>query len=300
MIATVTLNPSLDYLIQMKEFRRGTVNRSESEQIFPGGKGINVGLMLHRLGLDVCCLCFAAGFTGDEIVRRIESEGCRTNFILLSDGLSRINLKLKAKEESEINGGGPVVKEEEAQLLFSQLEALKSGDVVVFAGSVPNSLPQNVYELWIEKLSDKRLRIVVDTTGDSLMRVLPFHPFLVKPNHYELGELFHQTLHSTEEIVEAARKVQQLGAQNVLVSCAGEGAVLLDETGALSIAKPPAGKLVNSVGAGDSMVAGFLAEFQKSGRYDYALKFGIAAGSATAFSEWLGSKEQVLTLYQQL
>lgn len=300
MIATVTLNPSLDYIVRVNEFREGLVNRTEAEQIFPGGKGINVALMLQRLGVSVCCFGFVAGFTGREIDRRLQEEGCQTEFLFLENGISRINIKLKTDQESEINGKGPVVSEEELYRLFLQLEQLQSGDTVVFAGSIPASLPQNIYELWIKRLSEKKLQIVVDATSESLMRVLPLQPFLIKPNHHELGELFGQILSSTEEIIDAAKKTQTLGAKNVLVSCAGKEAVLLTQTGEVFTGLPPKGTVVNSVASGDSMVAGFLSGYQRSQQYEEAFKWGLAAGSATAFSEWLGTADRVEALYQQL
>lgn len=300
MIYTVTLNPSLDYIVKLSKLNIGEVNRSEKEQIFPGGKGINVSLVLSRLGERSHCLGFAAGFTGKEIIRRLKDEGCETDFIILPKGFSRINVKLKCEEESEINSGGPKIETKELELLFSKLEGLKEDDILVLAGSIPFSVLQDIYEIWIKRLSNKKLKIVVDASGEALRRVLPLHPFLVKPNHHELGELLGKTLTCTEEIIEGAVRVQQMGAKNVLVSRAADGAILLDEKGKIYIAKAPEGKVVNSVGAGDSMVAGFLAGYQKYRSYNDALKLGIAAGSASAFSQWLGSSDMIWDIYKMI
>lgn len=300
LIYTVTLNPSLDYVVKLDKFNIGEVNRSKEEQIFPGGKGINVSLVLSKLGEMSRCLGFAAGFTGKEIIHRLETEGCETDFIILPKGFSRINVKLKGHEESEINGGGPEIQTKELEALFSKLEHLKDDDILIFAGSIPSLVPQNIYEILIERLSNKKLKIVVDASGEALRRVLQLKPFLVKPNHHELGELFGKTLTSTDEIIEAAVSLQQIGARNVLVSRAADGAILLDESGKIYIANAPKGKVVNSVGAGDSMIAGFLAGYQKYGNYNEALKLGIAAGSASAFSPWLGSSDMIWDMYKTL
>lgn len=300
MIYTVTLNPSLDYIVKLGKLNIGEVNRSEEEQIFPGGKGINVSLVLSKLGEMSRCLGFVAGFTGNEIIHRLENEGCETDFVILPKGFSRINVKLKCEEESEINSGGPKIEIKELEVLFSKLEDLKDDDILVLAGSIPSSVPPDIYERWIKRLYNKKLKIVIDASGEALRRVLPLHPFLLKPNHHELGELIGKRLTSTEEIIESAISLQKMGARNVLISRAADGAILLDEKGKIYISNAPEGKVVNSVGAGDSMVAGFLAGYQKYGSYNDALKLGIAAGSASAFSQWLGSSDMIWDIYKTL
>ena len=300
MIYTVTFNPSLDYIVKLPSLTLGSVNRTEREELYPGGKGINVSIVLRNLGVESTALGFTAGFTGAEIRRLLDRCGCRTDFLDVRDGFSRINVKIKAEQESEINGQGPRLSRQNLEGLFSKLDRLAGGDILVLAGSIPNTLPADIYEKILERLQSKQIRAVVDATGDLLQNVLKYHPFLIKPNNHELGELFGKTLETDEEIILHAKKLQGQGARNVLVSMAGDGAILVDEAGGMYKSLPPRGRVVNSVGAGDSMVAGFLAGYLSSGAYETAFKTGLAAGSASAFQEWLASGDDIRALLQTL
>lgn len=300
MIYTVTFNPAIDYVVRVEDFSLGQVNRSSREEIQFGGKGINVSVMLNHLGTDSCALGFLAGFTGKAIEDGLHRMGIRTDFIHLSQGMTRINVKLKAKEETEINGQGPGISQADFQKLLEQVALLRPGDTLVLAGSIPQSLPDDVYERIIQSLAGKDIQVVVDATRDLLCHVLKYRPFLIKPNHIELGEIFDRTLHTDEEIRECASLLQQRGARNVLVSMAGDGAILLDETGAFHKIAAPKGEVKNSVGAGDSMVAGFLAGYLQSRDYETALRTGAAAGSATAFSEGLAQRDEVQALLDRM
>lgn len=300
MIYTVTFNPSLDYIFTVEKFQLGRTNRTTSEQMLPGGKGINVSIVLKNLGFDSTALGFIAGFTGEEIERRLQSMGLHTDFIRIPDGLSRINLKLKSVDGTEINGMGPVIGEKELQALMSRLDSLTAGDTLFLAGSIPASMPDDMYSRIMKMLDGRGVRIIVDATGDLLVKVLPYHPFLIKPNNHELGDIFGVTLQTREEVVPYARKMQEKGARNVLVSMAGEGAVLLAEDGSVHMSPAPKGKLVNAVGAGDSMVAGFMAGWMESGNYAHAFHMGLAAGSASAFSDFLATREEVQNVLRQM
>lgn len=300
MIYTVTFNPAIDYVVRVEEFSLGQINRSSREEIQFGGKGINVSVMLNHLGTDSCALGFLAGFTGKAIEDDLHRMGIRTDFTHLSQGMTRINVKLKAKEETEINGQGPEISQADFQKLLEQVALLQPGDTLVLAGSIPQSLPDDVYERIIQSLAGKDIQVVVDATRDLLCHVLKYRPFLIKPNHIELGEIFDRTLHTDEEIRECASLLQQRGARNVLVSMAGDGAILLDETGAFHKIAAPKGEVKNSVGAGDSMVAGFLAGYLQSRDYETALRTGAAAGSATAFSEGLAQRDEVQALLDRM
>lgn len=299
MIYTVTFNPSLDYVIQVDDLTLGNVNRTTKEEVFPGGKGVNVSVMLSNLGISSTALGFIAGFTGEQLKKMLTEFGCDTDFIELKEGLTRINVKINSNEESEINGQGPDISNAAIEQLFEKLQNLKEGDILVLAGSIPNTLPENIYEIIMEKLQEKGIRVVVDATKDLLLNVLKYHPFLIKPNNHELGEMFGVTLNSDEEIITYAKKLQEKGAENVLVSMAGDGAILITEDGAIYKGLPPKGKVVNSVGAGDSMVAGFLTGFLNTGDYEKAFRLGIATGSATAFLAWLATKEDVVSLLRE-
>lgn len=300
MIYTVTFNPSLDYIVKIDNFTVGRVNRSEDETVFPGGKGINVTIVLNNLGIKSKALGFIAGFTGEQIKNMVEEMGCSTDFIKLNEGLSRINVKLKGKTESEINGGGPNITNDELNELFNKLEKLEKGDILVLAGSIPRSIPEDIYQKIMQKLQTKDIKIVVDATNDLLVNVLKYKPFLIKPNNHELGEIFNMELKTDQEIIDCAKKLQQMGAQNVLISMAGNGAILIDSEGEWYKSGVPKGTVKNSVGAGDSMVAGFLAGYLEQGDVYQAFKMGIATGSASAFSEELAKKEDVLNLLKQL
>lgn len=293
MIYTVTFNPSLDYIVRVDEFQLGRVNRTEEEIIYAGGKGINVSIVLKNLGFDSTALGFLAGFTGSEIRRLLECQGIRADFIEVQEGISRINLKLRSREESEINGQGPEIQEKDICKLYEKLDSMEDGDVLVLAGSIPSVMPESIYMDIMKYLEKKKLKIVVDATRNLLVNVLPYHPFLIKPNNHELGEIFDVCLTKREEVVEYAKKLQERGARNVLVSMAGEGAVLVTEDGAVFKSSAPKGTVVNSVGAGDSMVAGFLAGFLETGDYRKAFERGLCAGSASAFSEQLATREEV-------
>ena len=299
MIYTVTFNPAIDYVVHTSGMQLGMVNRTQKEELYIGGKGINVSFVLKELGIPSKALGFTAGFTGEAIERGVQEKGIEADFIQLPEGFSRINLKIHAAEETELNGQGPRITEEAFAQLLQKLDALTAGDTLVLAGSIPNTLPADVYEQILRRLSGKHLRIAVDASGELLRRVLPYKPFLIKPNHHELGELFGVTLTQTEEIAVYAGKLQEMGAQNVLVSRAGEGAVLLDANGQLHVCGVCKGTVKNSVGAGDSMLAGFLAGLE-SGDYAHALRLGTAAGGATAFSDGLAKREEVFRLLEEL
>lgn len=299
MIYTVTFNPSLDYIVSVEDFRLGLTNRTSSELILPGGKGLNVSMVLGNLGIDNTAFGFVAGFTGTEIARRVEEMGVKTDFITLEDGLSRINLKLQSIDGMEINGCGPRIGEEAVEQLMEKLEILGEGDILVLAGSIPSSMPDDIYRKIMERLAGRGVMTAVDATRELLLNVLEYHPFLVKPNNHELGEIFNVELKTREETVPYARKLREMGAANVLVSMAGEGAVLAAEDGKIYIAPAPEGKLVNGVGAGDSMVAGFLAGWMEQKNYRHAFHMGIAAGSASAFSELLATKEEIMDIYRR-
>ena len=300
MIYTVTFNPSLDYIVSVDNFQLGMTNWTSSELMLPGGKGINVSTVLKNLGIRSTALGFLAGFTGEEIRRQLETLGVKTDFITLDEGLSRINLKLKSIDGTEINGNGPHIKTEHMEQLMTKLEALKQGDVLVLAGSIPSDVSDDIYEVIMQMLKDRGVMIVVDATKNLLLNVLSHHPFLIKPNNHELGEIFNVKLTTRESVVPYAKKLQEMGAQNVLVSMAGSGAVLLAADGSAYMTPAPKGELKNGVGAGDSMVAGFVAGWLEKQDYEYAFRMGVATGSASAFSEQLATAAQVQKVYEQL
>ncbi len=293
MIYTVTLNPSLDYIVTVDHFREGEINRTADELILPGGKGINVSIVLKNLGYENTALGFMAGFTGKEIQRLLEEYGVRTDFIHAAHGTSRINIKMRSDQETEINGRGPVIGKEDIALLFQKLDQLKEGDTLVLSGSIPSSMPASIYMDILKHLDGRGIRTAVDATRDLLVKVLPYHPFLIKPNHHEIGEIFQTEITSKEDVADYARKLQEMGARNVLVSMAAEGAVLITESNEEYRAEAPKGVLRNSVGAGDSMVAGFLAGYLKNHDYQDAFRLSVCAGSASAFSDALASKEEI-------
>lgn len=298
MIYTVTFNPSLDYIVEVNNLTLGATNRTSFEQMLPGGKGLNVSFVLKNLGFETTALGFLAGFVGEEIERRVAETGVTCEFMKLEEGCSRINMKVRNVDGTEVNGMGPVISAEKVQAMMTRLETLQSGDALVLAGSIPSSMPATIYMDIMKKLADKGIMIVVDATKELLKNVLPYHPFLIKPNHHELGELFGVKLTTREEVVPYAKKLQEQGARNVLVSMGGLGAVLVDEQGGVHLSEAPKGTVVNSVGAGDSMVAGFLAGWLEKKNYEHAFRLGLAAGSASAFSENLATKEEVVRVYQ--
>ena len=301
MIYTVTFNPSIDYIVRLENFTAGEINRVNYEQILPGGKGINVSIVLKNLGHDSTALGFLAGFTGIAMQQMLHSFGVTDDFVRLDDGFSRINVKIKAESETEINGQGPVITEEAQRALFAKLDRLQSRDTLVLAGSIPNTLPDDIYERIMEHLEGRGIRIVVDATKNLLRRVLKYRPFLIKPNNHELGEMFGVELKTDDDIIFHAKKLQEEGATNVLISMAGDGAILLTAEGVFYRSAAPKGTLVNSVGAGDSMVAGFLAGFMESdGSYEHAFYMGVATGSASAFSPNLATREEALALLKTI
>ncbi|MCI9635902.1 MAG: 1-phosphofructokinase [Hungatella sp.] len=300
MIYTVTFNPALDYVVKVEHFTLGEVNRTAEEHIFYGGKGINVSAVLANLGHESRALGFVAGFTGEEIERGVRSLGFESDFIHVARGMSRINVKLKSDQESEINGMGPEITSQDVDKLFEKLEDLKQGDVLVLSGSIPSSIDRGIYERILSSLEDRGILAVVDAEKELLLNVLKYHPFLIKPNNHELGDMFGIILKSQEEIAEYARKLQHMGAGNVLVSMAGDGALLVTEDGQVHRMGVAEGTVKNSVGAGDSMVAGFLAGYLENGDYGHALRLGTAAGGATAFSDGLGTKDRIMELYEAL
>ena len=299
MIYTVTFNPSLDYIVSVDNFKAGEVNRTTDEIIFPGGKGINVSIVLKNLGFDNTALGFMAGFTGDEISRLLEEKGVKTDFIHVKKGLSRINVKMRSNEESEINGRGPEIMQEDIDKLYKQLDKLQEGDTLVLAGSIPSVMPESMYMDIMRHLQDKKIDIAVDATRDLLVNVLPYKPFVIKPNNHELGEIFNVKIETKDDVVKYAKKLQEKGARNVLVSMAGDGAVLVTEDGQEFRAEAPKGDLKNSVGAGDSMVAGFVAGYLTKKDYFEAFKMGVCTGSASDFSEELATKAEVEALYEK-
>ena len=296
MIYTVTFNPSLDYIVSVNDFQLGLTNRTDSELILPGGKGINVSTILMNLGIDSTAFGFAAGFTGEEIIREVEAMGIRSDFIKIDSGISRINLKLKNIDGTEINGSGPEISEEKIEELLRKLDILGEGDILVLAGSIPASMPADMYSTIMERLQHKNVTFIVDATKDLLINVLKYKPFLIKPNNHELGELFDVKLTTREEVIPYGKKLQKQGARNVLISMAGEGAVLVAEDGSVYEAPAPKGTLVNAVGAGDSMVAGFTAGWIEKKDYRHAFYMGVSAGSASAFSEYLATKEEIMDI----
>lgn len=299
MIYTVTFNPSLDYIVHMDNLNLGFVNRTKSEEIYPGGKGINVSIVLKNLGYDSKAFGFIAGFTGNEIKRLLEAQGCKNEFIYVEEGISRINIKIKAENESEINGQGPNIRKEHISKLFHKLDKLKDGDILVLAGSIPNNLPSSIYEAICERLEKKKVKIVVDATGDLLVNVLKYKPFLVKPNNHELEEIFGEKYESEEKLIEAGRRLQGMGALNVIISRGEKGAIFISQDEKIYILKAPKGELINSVGAGDSMVAGFIAGYLQSNDFEVAFKMAVVTGSATAFSPWLTTEEKVRKLLKE-
>lgn len=297
MIYTVTFNPSLDYIVGVENFALGKTNRTSSEQIFPGGKGINVSIVLRNLGFASTALGFVGGFVGEEIEKRLKDFGIKTMFIPIEDGVSRINVKLSSVDGTEINGAGPEIPTGKVDELLARLETLAEGDVLFLAGSVPASMPSDIYREIMKRLSGKGIKIIVDASKNLLLKVLEYKPFLIKPNKQELEELFDVTLETNEEVIAYAGKLQQMGAENVLVSLGKDGAVLLAQNGEIHQAKAPAGTVINSVGAGDSMVAGFMAAYLSKQDYRYAFYRGLAAGSASAFSKDLCTAAEVERVY---
>lgn len=300
MVYTVTFNPAIDYMVYLDNMEMGSINRTRREEIMFGGKGINVSAVLEKLGVENIALGFTAGFIGEAIEQSLADNGIKTDFIRLKEGNSRINVKIKSGEETEINGSGPDVSKEALARLMKKLDKLKKGDYLVLAGSIPKSMPSDVYEKIMERLQNRGIMFVVDATGDLLLNVLKYKPFLVKPNNIELGEMFGVQLETEKEIVEYARRLCFMGAENVIISMAENGSILVnskDEFIRMGVAK---GKVINSVGAGDSMVAGFIAGYIDTGDYNYALRLGTASGGATTFSEGLATKDKIIEIMNKI
>ena len=293
MIYTVTLNPSIDYVINVNNLNLGTVNRVNEENIYPGGKGINVSNILNELGYKNTALGFISGFTGKYIVDSMKEKNLDCDFIELSNGFTRINVKIKSSEETEVNGKGPNISKEDLQKLYDKIDNLKNEDILVLAGSIPSTLDDKLYENIMKRLEDKNIKIVVDATKNLLLNVLKYNPFLIKPNNHELEEMFNVKLNSIEDIAKYAKKLQDMGARNVLISMGKDGALLLTENNEVFISNVPKGTVKNSVGAGDSMVAGFIAGYQLFHNHEKALTMGLAAATATVSSIFLATKEEI-------
>ena len=293
MVYTVTLNPALDYVMKLKALRTVDINRTDGEEIYYGGKGINVSVILTQLGIPNTALGFLGGFTGKKLEEMLKNDNINCDFNYLKNGDTRINVKIKADKEIDLNACGPEITKEDMQSFLRKLDGIKSGDYLILAGSIPNTLPDDIYEQILERAGDRNINCVVDATGDLLKNVLKYKPFLIKPNHHELGDLFSVQIKSDDDIVKYSKKLQEMGAKNVLVSMAKDGAMLTDENGCVHKIGNAKGKLINSVGCGDSMVAGFTAGYIKTADYSYALRLGSACGNATAFSEKLATREEI-------
>lgn len=299
MIYTVSLNPSLDYILNLNAFELGKTNRSAKEEIYVGGKGINVSIVLKNLGIESKILGFSGGFVGKEIEKIVQDIGCSCDFINVSEN-SRINIKLKSSEETEINANGPNISNQQIEQLYSKLDNLKNGDILVLAGSIPNSLPNDIYEKIQERLKSKDIKIIVDATKELLTNSLKYSPFLIKPNKDELSEIFNVELKTKEDIIFYAKKLKEKGAKNIIVSLGKDGAIFIDENENVYSLDAPKGNLVNSVGAGDSMIAGFISGLAKFNNYEKAFKYSVATGSGTAFSKWLAEKEIVNQIFEKM
>lgn len=300
MIYTITFNPSIDYMVEVDDFQLGQVNRVSNEYILPGGKGINVSIVLKNLGVESNALGFIAGFTGQEIQNTMKDKGIKTDFIDVENGYSRINFKLKSQNESEVNGNGPFISNENINDLMNKLKKLNKDDILVLSGSIPKCVSNNIYAMIMKELIQNNIQVIVDATGHLLMNVLEYKPFLIKPNNHELAEMFHVKLSNQKDIVKYAKKLQEMGAKNVLISMAGDGALFICENGKVYFSEAPKGEVKNSVGAGDSMVAGFIAGYVKTKNYVDAFKMGVATGSASAFSKDLATLEEVDSLLKNI
>lgn len=300
MIYTITFNPALDYISQVENFEVGKINRTKTEKILPGGKGLNVSIVLKNLAYNSTALGFIAGFTGEELKKQLEDYGINTDFIKVKKGITRINVKISSKEETALNGNGPEITKEDIQELLDKIEKIKKDDIVILAGNVPKGINSNIYEIICVNLEKNGVTYIVDATKELLINVLKYKPFLIKPNKDELEETFKVKIKTKEDIILYAKKLQLMGAQNVLVSLGGDGAILVTADDNVYFCEAPKGKVLNTVGAGDSMVAGFLAGYLKTQNYEYALKMGIATGSASAFSMNLATIKDVETLLRKM
>lgn len=300
MFYTVTLNPALDYILQVDDFGIGKINRTKTEKILPGGKGLNVSMVLKNLGIDSVAIGFIAGFTGDELRKQMEQKGVKTEFIKVQNGITRINVKISSNQETALNGIGPDIDEKDIEELLQKINEITSDDLVILSGNIPKSIPKNIYPIICDILEKNNVTFVVDATRELLIDVLKYKPFLIKPNKEELEETFKVKITTKDELVTYAKKLQDMGAQNVLISLGGDGAILLNKEGKVYYSKAPKGKVINTVGAGDSMVAGFLAGYKKTKDYEQAFKMGIATGSASAFSMDLATAKEVEDLLKDI
>lgn len=300
MIYTITFNPALDYISKVENFEKGKINRTQTEKILPGGKGLNVSTVLKNLGIESTTLGFIAGFTGEELQRRIEEKGIKTDFIKVKNGITRINVKISSNEETALNGNGPEITNDDIQELLEKVEKIKKEDIVILAGNVPKGINNNIYEIICVILERNGVTFIVDATQELLINVLKYKPFLIKPNKEELEETFKIKMQTKEDIITYAKKLQLMGAQNVLISLGGEGAILVTTEDKVYFSKAPKGTVLNTVGAGDSMVAGFIAGYLQNESYEQAFKMGIATGSASAFSMDLATKEEVEMLLKEI
>ncbi len=300
MIYTITFNPALDYISQVENFETGKINRTKTEKILPGGKGLNVSTVLKNLGIESIALGFIAGFTGEELKRNIEEKGIKTDFINVEKGITRINVKINSNKETALNGNGPEITEEDINKLLEKIEKITKEDMVILAGNIPRCINNDIYEIICKTLEKNNVTFVVDATKELLMNVLKYKPFLIKPNKEELEETFKEKIETKEDIIVHAKKLQLMGAQNVLISLGGEGAILVTTEEKEYYSKAPKGKVLNTVGAGDSMVAGFIAGYEQSGDFEQAFKMGIATGSASSFSMNLATAEEVANLLKEI
>ena len=305
MIYTITFNPALDYIAQVEDFKIGEINRTKTETILPGGKGLNVSIVLKNLGIENTALGFISGFTGEELKRKMEAQGVKTDFVKVKEGITRINVKIssmneKKVEETALNGVGPLITENDIEVLMEKLQKMSTNDLVILSGSIPKNIDNTIYEKICKNLNEKGITFIVDSTQELLMNVLKYHPFLIKPNKEELEETLNCKISTKEDIIQSAKELKKLGAQNVLVSLGNDGALLLTKEDKTYYSKAPKGQVVNTVGSGDSMVAGFLAGYHQTKDYEVALKTGVATGSASAFSTRLATKEDVELLLSQL
>ena len=300
MIYTVTLNPSIDYVIKVEKLVNGHVNRVNEEHVYPGGKGINVTRILKNLNNENIALGFVSGFTGDYIIDSLQELNLKSNFIKVKEGFTRINVKIKSEEETEINGQGPKISEEELNQFYEIIDKLVDGDILILSGSIPACLDEKLYENIMKRVADRDIKVIVDATKNLLLNVLKYKPFLIKPNNHELAEMFGVELNSTKDVVFYAKKLKEMGAQNVLISMGKDGALLVSENSEVFTSNVAKGEVVNSVGAGDSMVAGFISGYLKSGNYEEALRLGAASGGATAFSSDLATREFIDKLLEEI
>lgn len=300
MIYTVTFNPALDYILELDKLEIGKIQKSKTELILPGGKGINVSTVLTNLEIDNIALGYKAGFVGAELERLLRNMKVKTDFIDLEEGNSRINVKISGEEETAINTNGPQISENKILELLEKLKTLNENDYLVLSGSIPNSIKDDIYEKICSIVKKQNVKIVVDATKNLLVQALKYNPFLIKPNNEELGEIFGVEIHTKEDAYVYGKKLKEMGAKNVLVSMGKTGAALIDEAGQEYFLKSPEGKRVNTVGSGDSMVAGFIAGFLKYNNYNDALKMGVSAGSASALSKYLATKEEVYNLFNNI